>query len=70
MKIYLVVFVCFVVIHCDLTNGAPTPAPEPQFPFTVLPPKGKGHRKGQLDDGQYNRNRGDKFYKKFGKKTY
>lgn len=24
---------------------APSPSPSPQFPFTVLPPPGKGHRK-------------------------
>ena len=23
----------------------PVPSPSPQFPFTVLPPPGKGHRK-------------------------
>lgn len=26
----------------------PAPSPSPQFPFTVLPPPGKGHRKNAI----------------------
>lgn len=55
MKFYFAILVCFISI--EFIIGAPTPAPEPQFPFTVLPPPGKGHRK-KFKVPEYDRNRG------------
>lgn len=34
-----------IAITKSSVNCVPTPSPDPQFPFTVLPPKGQGHRK-------------------------
>lgn len=47
MKKALRLFLFFIVIASVLhkIGSAPVPTPDPCFPYTILPPKGKGHRK-------------------------
>lgn len=42
--ILLLVLICLVIVNSSPVPE-PSPAPSPQFPFTVLPPPGKGHRR-------------------------
>lgn len=56
MKVYFTIIFVFILIEFVLSK--PTPAPEPQFPFTVLPPPGKGHRRYSKLNPDYAKNRG------------
>ena len=43
MNFYVLLFVPIITFMGSSVSSSPTPSP--QFPFTVLPPKGQGHRK-------------------------
>ena len=42
--ILLMVLLCVLIVNSTPVPD-PSPAPVPEFPFTVLPPPGKGHRR-------------------------
>lgn len=50
-----IIFLLFVCLSIVLIESAPTPKPSPAFPFTAVPPKGKGHRVNTGKKGRINK---------------
>lgn len=49
MKLNSLIVSIFVMFMLQTLNSHAAPTPCPCFPYTILPPKGKGHRRHAFD---------------------